>query len=78
MTHKLKWSLTGSRLTVSNPTPFYVEFQRGHGQSSHYRSHLCRTNELSHVCYPGKVTGLVSWKIISDFGGVGKSHTQVR
>ncbi|WP_323133836.1 fimbrial biogenesis chaperone [Klebsiella michiganensis] len=27
---------------------------------------------------PGKVTGLVSWKIINDFGGVGKSHTQVR
>jgi P pilus assembly chaperone PapD len=73
---KLKWSRNGDRLQVSNPTPFYMNFQ----------SITVAGKELKDITYvapmatasfalPVGASGGVTWKIISDFGGVGKVHS---
>lgn len=79
VTHKLRWRQTGSRLTVSNPTPFYMNFNEVTvGNHPITEATFVAPMISATFATPGKVTGLVSWKIINDFGGVGKSHTQVR
>lgn len=79
VTHKLKWRQAGRRLTVTNPTPFYMNFNEV-TIGNHPITKATFVAPMSSVTFdtPDKVVGQVSWKIISDFGGVGESHSQDR
>lgn len=73
---KLTWVQKGTNLTVTNPTPFVMNFQQvnvgGHEiKDVTYVMPMSQANFIT----PAGVSGSVSWKIISDYGGVGDEHT---
>lgn len=78
-THRLRWQQTGNRLTVSNPTPFYMNFYEV-TVGNHPITEAAFVAPMSSATFttPGNAVGQVSWKIISDFGGIGESHRQER
>lgn len=75
VTHKLKWRLTGSRLTVSNPTPFYMNFNEV-TVGNHPINEATFVAPMSSATFatPGKVTGLVSWKTLATLAAWEKPH----
>lgn len=70
----LTWSQSGSKLTVSNPTPFYMNFQQ-------IKVGERELNEVTWVAPMSSAsfdtagaTGAVSWKIINDYGGTSAEY----
>ncbi|RJT41142.1 fimbrial biogenesis chaperone [Rahnella woolbedingensis] len=76
VTNKLTWSQSGTRLTVNNPTPFVMNFQQvkvGGREIKDITYVLPMTQAI--FTTPVNVSGPVSWKLISDYGGTGAEHT---
>lgn len=69
---KLRWHKQGNNLVVSNPTPFYMNFQAitvGGKKVSNVT--WVAPDSDAHFAVPGGITGnTVSWKIINDYGAV--------
>lgn len=69
---KLRWHKQGNTLVVSNPTPFYMNFQAitvGGKKVSNVT--WVAPESDAHFAVPGGITGsTVSWKIINDYGAV--------
>lgn len=69
---QLSWRRQGTRLAVSNPTPFYMNFQsvKVNGQevkdATYVAPHATATFSL-----PASAGSAVSWRVINDFGGIG-------
>ncbi|CAI0914570.1 fimbrial biogenesis chaperone [Serratia liquefaciens] len=69
---QLTWRRQGARLAVSNPTPFYMNFQsvKVNGQevkdATYVAPHASATFTL-----PAAAGSVVSWRVINDFGGTG-------
>lgn len=76
MAGKLTWNQVGTRLTVTNPTPFIMNFWSV-SVGGHDIKNKTYVMPLSQATFsvPEGVTGLVSWKLISDYGGAGDAHT---
>lgn len=75
-TSKLIWNQSGSRLTVNNPTPFVMNFQTvkvGGGNVKDATFVLPMSSATFTV--PAGASGLVSWKLINDYGSIGNLHT---
>ncbi|HFS8154867.1 long polar fimbrial chaperone LpfB [Enterobacter chengduensis] len=72
----LSWSQSGSRLTVNNPTPFVMNFKqvRVGGHEVKDATYVLPKSEATFTAPTGS-GGAVSWKLISDYGGVGAEHT---
>ncbi|EPB4337627.1 molecular chaperone [Enterobacter kobei] len=74
--NSLKWTRQGQRLSVNNPTPYYINFQ----------SISLNGRQLENVTYvaprataffdlpSGAQGNQVEWKVISDYGATGAAH----
>lgn len=73
---KLTWSQSGSRLTVNNPTPFVMNFNQVKvgGREIKDVTYVLPMSQTTFEA-PANTSGQVTWKIISDYGGVGAEHT---
>jgi P pilus assembly chaperone PapD len=76
VTGKLTWSQSGTRLTVTNPTPFVMNFQQVKigGREVKDITYVLPMSQATFTT-PASVSGPVSWKLISDYGGTGAEHT---
>ena len=79
VTQRLSWSHHGNKLTVTNPTAFYMNFNEV-TVGNHPIAQATFVAPMSTATFdtPANISGQVSWKIISDFGGIGESHSVVR
>ncbi|MNH25590.1 Chaperone protein FimC precursor [compost metagenome] len=75
---KLSWSRSGSNLTVTNPTPFYMNFQEVTvaGKEVKDVTYVAPGGTASFALPAGVSGGSVSWKLISDYGGIGDAHSK--
>ncbi|MBJ2089994.1 molecular chaperone [Serratia marcescens] len=76
VTDKLAWSQSGNKLTVTNPTPFIMNFQQVKvgGREIPDVTYVMPMGQASFVV-PAGTSGKVSWRLISDYGGIGDEHT---
>ncbi|CAI1031624.1 Chaperone protein fimC precursor [Serratia fonticola] len=76
VTSKLTWSQSGTQLTVTNPTPFVMNFQqiKVGGRELKDITYVLPMGQATFPL-PAGVSGPVSWKLISDYGGTGAEHT---
>jgi len=75
-TEKLRWQISGSKITVTNPTPFVMNFKQvtiGNKEVKDATYVLPMSQTTFSV--PAGATGRVSWKLITDYGGIGPQHT---
>lgn len=74
---KLTWHRSGNTLQVTNPTPFYMNFQEVTvaGKAIKDVTYAPPMSTATFAMPAGTSGGSVSWKIISDYGGVGEAHT---
>lgn len=76
VTRKLTWSKRGNKLTVTNPTPFYMNFSEV-TVGNHPVSEATFVGPMSTATFssPANASGRIGWKIINDYGGIGENHT---
>ncbi|WP_333850452.1 fimbrial biogenesis chaperone [Leclercia sp.] len=69
---KLRWHKQGNTLVVTNPTPFYMNFQTiTLGSKKVDNVTWVAPDSEAHFAVPGGISGnTVSWKIINDYGAV--------
>lgn len=73
---KLRWQRSGGKLTVNNPTPFYMNFMyvRLNGQPVQTATYVA-PNSTASFTLPAKASGKqMSWALITDYGASGKEH----
>jgi P pilus assembly chaperone PapD len=77
VTEKLSWQRNGNSLQVTNPTPFYMNFQevKVAGKEVKDVTYVAPGGTASFTLPAGVSGGSVSWKLISDYGGIGQAHT---
>ena len=73
---KLTWKKSGNKLSVTNPTRFVMNFSTvkiGHQEVKGATYVL----PMSHATFtaPAGSSGSVTWKLITDYGGVGAEHS---
>lgn len=76
VTDKLQWSYDRDRITVKNPTPFIMNFKEVKigGKLVKDASYVLPMNQSTFKT-PAGSNGKITWKLISDFGGIGEEHT---
>ncbi|HEI8868026.1 TPA: molecular chaperone [Serratia odorifera] len=76
-TAQLKWQRSGSQLQVTNPTPFYMNFQSVTvgGKEVPDATYVAPMSSARFTLPAGVGSGAVQWKIINDYGGIGTAHT---
>lgn len=76
VTDQLKWQRSGGQLQVTNPTPFYMNFQEVlvGGKEIKDVTFVAPMSTASFALPAGTSGSSVSWKIISDYGGIGPQH----
>ncbi|HEJ7179683.1 TPA: molecular chaperone [Serratia marcescens] len=74
---KLTWQLQGNELKVINPTPYYMNFQSVNlsGKSIERVTYVAPNASTTFPLPFSTSGGKIEWKIINDYGGIGKSHT---
>ncbi|MHA7848993.1 fimbrial biogenesis chaperone [Serratia sp. D1N4] len=74
---KIIWQRNGNDLQVTNPTPFYMNFQgvQVAGKDVKEATYVAPGSTARFALPSGVSAGRVSWKIINDYGGAGKEHT---
>ncbi|CAI1579832.1 Chaperone protein fimC precursor [Serratia fonticola] len=79
MADKLSWQRSGNNLQVTNPTPFYMNFQEVKiaGKVVKEANYVAPGGTASFALPAGVSGGSLSWKLISDYGGIGKEHTAI-
>ncbi|MFT2793750.1 molecular chaperone [Serratia sp. T13T92] len=77
VTEKLSWRRSGNSLQVTNPTPYYMNFMevKVGGQVVKDATYVAPGGTASFTLPAGASGGNVSWKLISDYGGIGQQHT---
>ncbi|MBW7981908.1 fimbrial biogenesis chaperone [Enterobacillus tribolii] len=75
VTSKLTWSQSGNKLTVTNPTPFYMNFReiKVGGREIKDATFVAPQGQAT-FNVPNGASGQVTWKLINDYGGVGPEH----
>ncbi|CAI1072020.1 Chaperone protein fimC precursor [Serratia quinivorans] len=73
----LKWQRSGSQLQVTNPTPFYMNFQSVtvSGKEVPDVTYVAPMSSASFALPTGVSGGAVRWKIINDYGGIGAAYS---
>lgn len=76
VTEQLKWQRNGGQLQVTNPTPFYMNFQQVTvgGKEIKEVTYVAPMSSASFAMPAGTSGSSVNWKIISDYGGIGPEH----
>ncbi len=77
VTDKLHWQRSGNNLQVTNPTPFYMNFMSISVAGKEVKpATFVAPGATENFALPANVSGgNVTWKLISDYGGIGKEHT---
>lgn len=72
---KLTWTKSGNSITVNNPTPFIMNFNQVK-IGNHLVKDATFVMPMSNATFttPPDASGTVSWKLISDYGGIGAEH----
>lgn len=70
----LTWSQSGSKLTVTNPTAFYMNFQEVKVGGKPLKEVTYVAPNSTATFNAAGATGSVTWKIITDYGGTGTEH----
>ncbi|MFH2359829.1 molecular chaperone [Klebsiella sp. KE9767] len=75
VTEQLSWRQSGSKLTVTNPTPFVMNFQQVKvgGREIPDVTYVMPKSEAT-FAVPAGVSGKVTWRLITDYGGIGDEH----
>ena len=75
VTDKLTWHQSGNKLTVTNPTPFVMNFQQVKvgGREIPDVTYVMPMSQASFTV-PNGVSGKVSWRLITDYGGISDEH----
>ncbi|PVZ82618.1 long polar fimbrial chaperone LpfB [Serratia sp. S1B] len=73
---KLTWQRSGNELVVTNPTPFYMNFNNVSvaGKRLENATFVAPGTSAKFALPNGVSGGKVSWNIINDYGGAGKEH----
>lgn len=73
---QLKWTRVGQSLTVSNPSPYYINFYSlSVGGKNVEKATFVAPRSSATFSLPDQIkSGGVEWKIISDYGAVGAAH----
>lgn len=73
---QLKWQRNGNQLQVTNPTPFYMNFQTVAlgGKELKEPTYVAPMSTASFALPAGASGSSITWKIISDYGGIGPQH----
>ncbi|EOF4707183.1 MAG: fimbria/pilus periplasmic chaperone [Klebsiella huaxiensis] len=76
VTEKLVWRKEGSHLTVTNPTPFVMNFQQVKiGNEVVKNANYVMPMTSATFTLPATASGAITWKLISDYGGIGALHS---
>ncbi|HGY3715387.1 TPA: fimbria/pilus periplasmic chaperone [Citrobacter gillenii] len=75
VTEKITWQRSGSKLTVSNPTAYYMNFSTVKVGSSTVKdaTYVAPMSSASFTV-PASASGSVVWTLIDDFGSIGNEH----
>lgn len=75
LTGKLSWQRSGNKLTVSNPTAYYMNFSTLKvGTSTVKDATYVAPMSSASFSIPNGASGDVSWTLINDFGSIGSEH----
>lgn len=76
MADKLSWKLSGNKLTVYNPTPFVMNFNRVKLGNAEVKdaTYVLPMSSTTFSAPPAR-NGSLSWSLITDYGGEGAVHT---
>ena len=74
----LTWSQSGNKLTVTNPTAFYMNFQQVKVGGRELKEVTWVAPMSTATFDTAGATGDVTWKIITDYGGTGAEHGKDR
>ena len=75
LTGKLSWQRSGNKLTVSNPTAYYMNFSTLKvGTSTVKDATYVAPMSAASFSIPSGASGDVSWTLINDFGSIGSEH----
>ncbi|WON78984.1 molecular chaperone [Serratia sp. UGAL515B_01] len=76
MADKLSWNLSDNKLTVYNPTPFVMNFNRVKVGNAEVKD-VTYVLPMSSATFkaPSVGNGPLSWNLITDYGGEGAVHT---
>ncbi|HBT4722674.1 TPA: molecular chaperone [Klebsiella quasipneumoniae subsp. similipneumoniae] len=73
MAKNLKWTENGGKITVNNPTPYYMNFQEVNVGGKQLKN-VNYVAPKSTVSFNSEgATGNITWKIITDYGGVSET-----
>ncbi|MBA8130380.1 MULTISPECIES: fimbrial biogenesis chaperone [Citrobacter] len=74
-TDKLTWQRSGNSVTVTNPTPYYMNFSsvKVGGSTVKDASYVAPMSRATFTL-PAGANGDISWVIINDFGSAGAEH----
>lgn len=75
MAKNLIWAQSGNLLTVTNPTPYIMNFQSVNigGHNIKDATYVMPMSQATFTV-PDGISGVVSWRIINDYGGIGEAH----
>jgi P pilus assembly chaperone PapD len=70
---QLTWKRTGTKLTVNNPTPFYMNFQKVtvNGLEVQDATYVAPQSSATFSLPATPPGGTVVWRLITDYGGIG-------
>ncbi|WP_025122547.1 MULTISPECIES: molecular chaperone [unclassified Serratia (in: enterobacteria)] len=79
VTGNLTWQRSGNKITVTNPTPFYMNFYeiRVAGKKITDATYVAPDGSASFTLPVDAHGNNVTWTLISDYGGKGKEHTGI-
>lgn len=73
---QLTWETTGNKLTVNNPTPFFMNLKRVLlGKQSVFSLNYVPPMGTLELSLPAGAQGPVHWQLITDYGGDSKEFT---
>lgn len=75
-TESLKWHSDGKRIIVDNPTGYYMNFQsiRVNGKEIKKATYAPPYSSVTYDVEDAQPHGDIEWKLINDYGAVGKNH----
>lgn len=75
VTEQLRWTRSGNKLQVTNPTAFYMNFAEVKiGGAEVKEANWVAPGATASFELPRGSTGSLRWKLINDYGGIGAQH----
>ncbi|QBH96705.1 fimbrial assembly chaperone [Limnobaculum zhutongyuii] len=77
LTQQLVWGKSGNRITVNNPTPYYMNFAqiKVNGRAVPDVTYVAPRSQAIFQLHQNTDSGKVSWRILNDYGMAGAEHS---